>query len=410
MTFGDLKSSTSSTPGSPSSRSIKIVWQEEIRRLPFNAVDLQALKDICVSCFGIKNQAGLIFTYEDAEGDTVTLSTIEELCNLVEASPATIKLSLQRKLNKNKAQSQQAQHQQPEVVVPSKEESAVEKKNANKKQWKEKKQQLKKEIVHSKVVRIRWRTSETPAATTSTGEEKKKKNNEKGCFVGVNPKGKVKFGAGSQGKKGLWLIHELSNGDIILAPLSSPKSHLRVFPDGRTNLTKRGAGPRARWSLLSTSNTISLSAIGSTEKIRLASRFVPDFQLGVVQEFNKKSKPVLRAKGLNASATSLASEFTLEVQDPMETLVKFAKNVTNKKTAFKNALKKKQRKDEQQVQGFKMNKNKNNKQNGNNKLNKNKKEKDPNWGSMTKQQRMEAKAARKIEKVEKKRLKMALKM
>lgn len=410
MTFDNLKSSTSSTasstPGSPSSKSLKIVWQEEIRRLPFSALanDIQALKDLSASCFGIKNSAGLIFTYVDAEGDTVTLSTVEELREIVEASPATIKLILQRKI---KVKPQAAPTEAPKAASVETETTADKpQKQNNKQQWKEKKQQLRQEILHTKVVRIRWRTSD-PTTSTPSGENKKF-NADKGCFVAANFNGKIKFGAGSKTKNGLWLIRELKTGEVILAPLNSSKSHLRVFLDGHTNLTERGAGPRARWNLVKSEDksSVSVASLEGVNKVQLVSRFAPDFHLAVVQEFNKKNKPVLRARGVNATATAFVSEFTLEVQDPMEALVKFASNVTHKKKALKNVLKRKEDREEEEFVGKKHNKNFN-------KLNKNKdingNKKDPNWANMTKQQRMEVKAARKLEKLEKKRLKMSLK-
>lgn len=430
MTFGDLKTSTSSTtsvPGSPSSgRSLKIVWQDEIRRLPFNAAsgDLQSLKELCASCFVIKNLAGLIFTYEDSEGDTVTLSTIEELREIVESSPVTIKLNLQRKINKAKAQ--QAPQQQPTVSVPVKEapqpvtievtqpeQPQPEKKNLKK----EKKQQLKREIVHSKVVRIRWRTV-APETSVTTPDEKKK---DKGCYVNVSLKGKVKFGACNQSPNGLWLMHELSSGDVIFAPLNASNCYLRVFADGRINLTQGGAGPRARWNLVKAQDqtALPLNAINESEKVQFASRFVPGLNFSVVQEFNRKNKPVLRPKGVNlataasTSTTVVISEFTVEVQDPMASLVKFAKNVAAKKKAIKNVLKQKKQQEQEEVSTLgnekknKFNKEKKLADKNPNKVKNN--NKDPNWASMTKQQRLEAKAARKLEKLEQKRLKMALK-
>jgi len=407
------------------------VWQDEIRRLPFNAAsgDLQSLKELCASCFGIKNLAGLIFTYEDTEGDTVTLSTIEELREIVESSPVTIKLNLQRKINKAKAQPAAPQQQQPAISVPVKEapqpvaieviqpeQPQPEKKNLKK----EKKQQLKREIVHSKVVRIRWRTV-APETTVTTPEGKQK---DKGCYVNVSLKGKVKFGACNQSPNGLWLMHELSTGDVIFAPLNASNCYLRVFADGRINLTQGGAGPRARWNLVKAQDqtALPLNALNESEKVQFASRFVPGLNLAVIQEFNRKNKPVLRPKGVNlataasTSTTVVISEFTVEVQDPMTSLVKFAKNVAAKKKAIKNVLKQKKQQEKEETTALvgekknkfnkekkladKANKNPNKVKNNN---------KDPNWASMTKQQRLEAKAARKLEKLEQKRLKMALK-
>lgn len=317
--------------------SIKIhnTWNDDIRKIPFNSGwTIEEFRACIVKLYALKNLAGISIRYCDEDGDKITLSTIEELSGLVEKNNGTAKLFLERKVNKPvQAATIQVPKKDEFVIIESDKTETAETEKKAPKSNSEKEKCLRKQIVKTQAIRLRWKTPEIKEGENPCW---------KGCFIGATANGKIKFNAG-RGKNGVWLIRELKNNDIVLAPLVCPSRHLRVFPDGKVNLTKAGAGPRARWSLTKGNANITLGDLQKNDSIRLESKFVPDFVFGVNKFFNKNNKLKMKLRGENKSTIetnvdTLAHTYTVELVDPLKMLVKVTSNFVQRRKAIKEVM------------------------------------------------------------------------
>lgn len=236
----------------------------------------------------------------------------------------------------------------------------------NKGDKKEKKKAVKAQIASTKVIRIRWRQANpnlkpkpvkeaAPAAEGKAKEREEKKNLRraaKGCYVGVNIKGDLKFNGGIGGRS-IWLCHNLTNGDYMFSPLSAPKRYLRVFPDGTVDLSNGGTGPRTRWGLV--------QGEGEGLKTRLVSRFAPNLHLAALSAgkklktklpkseaapLRKVKKEKVTSRAVDAAhppANLLSDNFGIEEVDPIELLKKMASRKTQKKIVERKAAKQTQK-------------------------------------------------------------------
>jgi len=155
------------------------------------------------------------------------------------------------------------------------------------------------------------------------------KQNPKGTFIGCNIHGKLNTKAG-RGVFGAWIMHELKNKQVVLEPLSNSGRFLRMFPNGKVNLTNVGAGQRARWRITKNSNVVQLNDIHKKDVIVLESLFAKDLVMGVSAELNKHNIMKLKVKGIPKNETvqqptpiSFIS-LTVEEVDPSKMLTRMA--------------------------------------------------------------------------------------
>jgi len=232
----------------------------------------------------------------------------------------------------------------------------------NKGNKKEKKKAVKAQIASTKVIRIRWRQAnpnlkpkpvkEAAPAEKEREEKKNLRRAAKGCYVGANIKGDLKFNGGI-GVRSIWLCHSLTNGDCMFSPLSAPKRYLRVFPDGTVDLSNGGTGPRTRWGLV--------QGEGEGLKTRLLSRFAPNLHLAALSAGKKlktklpkaEAAPLRKVKkekvtpravdAAHPPANLLSDNFGIEEVDPIELLKKMASRKTQKKIVERKAAKQTQK-------------------------------------------------------------------
>jgi len=328
-------------------RAVKIVLDSgDIRRIPLQAdATLASLKETCATLYSFKNWKDIQLTYTDEDGDRIILSTIEELQVLIDKNGGVFKLKLEKPVPKPKPAVAKPQTEAVKVtvvenvefVVPKKEkkEEKEEKEEKEKvpKTLQEKRKIFRKKIVQTKIVRLRWKEIQEGGSV-------------KGCFVGASFKGKVTLKA-ARGRKGVWFLHEIENGDVVLAPLSCPVRHLRVNPNGKINLNQGGAGDRARWNLIRNEEKISLSALTHQDVIRLESKFKPELHLGAGTFFNKKNNIKMAItsipKNAEVGGNVLAASFGVEFVDPAKMLIKVVKIIKFKKQIVKDAYKQKRK-------------------------------------------------------------------
>jgi len=251
----------------------------------------------------------------------------------------------------------QATETAPAAATESPKEAPKEQESkAPKKSFREKMIFLKEQTVSTKVVRLRWRqpNPDSKPQETTEGESERcnwrqKKLASKGCYVGANFKGKIKFTCGVQ-KKGLWFCRELTNGDRMFSPLCTPFCFLRVSSDGTINLSQAGIGQKTRWGFAPLTGESNFGG-------KLVSRATPNLHLTAVSAGKKKKchseqkKERVEARGLDLAAAPknlLSSEFAIEEVDAVQVLKWMAIRKAWKKRAHHHA-KKEQKKQAKQL-------------------------------------------------------------
>lgn len=155
--------------------------------------------------------------------------------------------------------------------------------------WEQRRQrfeELREQIESTKVVRLQLQ----PAADTSVVYS-----------LCGNRRGQVKIQRNKETMgKGLWLMHRLKSGEVMLAPMKAPRSFLRCFQDGMIDLSMGGIGERTRWNITpaSTGNSV------------MTPKQLPDLRLALVNDAES-----VVARGIDSSSSSIGFNFTLQEVD-----------------------------------------------------------------------------------------------
>jgi len=103
---------------------LKISYEDQHRRIPFEGHSFQRLTSLCTLFFGVKNTRRMLFQYKDEDGDLVQISTDAELAYALQfyatnTSPRVLRLQFSLRQCKYKRGSPEDNQSSPDLSTPN---------------------------------------------------------------------------------------------------------------------------------------------------------------------------------------------------------------------------------------------------------------------------------------------------
>jgi len=111
---------------------LKLSYEDQHRRIPFEGHSFQRLTSVCTLFFGVKNTRRMLFQYKDEDGDLVQISTDAELAYALQycatnTNPRVLRLQFSLKQWKNKKGSPEDNQSSRDLCTPNNADSNHEK-------------------------------------------------------------------------------------------------------------------------------------------------------------------------------------------------------------------------------------------------------------------------------------------